>query len=216
MLWRLDHCGSKNARPDLHHHLIEVRRNNKSVGYILAIPYLRPADLPIDVLTKEDGGSSPLVRGIRQLYRGAIKEARARIGDLPLVVTGHLHVKGASVSESLSERRIVIGGEHAIPPDIFGAGADYVALGHLHRAQSFAGQGQKTKKANTNQKGIVRYAGSPLPLSAVERSYQHGVSLVDLTRSAISVEYIKLTRPVPFFAGARKRSFASGRRGAGP
>ena len=120
-------------------------RGGKISGYILAIPYLRPADLPSFAAPQKADAPSPLIQGIKQLYRETIKACRKQIGDLPLVVTGHLHVKGASLSESLSERRIVIGGEHAVPADIFGRQeADYVALGHLHRAQSL-GEPSSTK-----------------------------------------------------------------------
>jgi DNA repair protein SbcD/Mre11 len=196
----------RDGQLDLDHHLLAVKRAGKTTGYILAIPYLRPADLPGIKASKEEGAFSSLVRGIKQLYRNAITNSRARIGDKPLVVTGHLHVKGASLSESLSERRIVIGGEHAIPPEIFGEQADYVALGHLHRAQSFgAGQNQKNRKGGKKSKakpstknGCVRYAGSPLPLSVVERTYDHGVSFVEITKTRLEVEHVKLTRPIPF------------------
>ncbi len=198
-----------DGTPDLHRHLIPVQGGGKVSGYILAIPYLRPADLPSFLTPQKQGAPSPLVQGIKQLYRQTIKACRKQIGDLPLVVTGHLHVKGASLSESLSERAIVIGGEHAVPADIFGRDADYVALGHLHRAQSL-GEASSTKPASKKSKGakaakvkkpaqgLVRYAGSPMPLSVVERTYEHGVSLVNLTKTKTSCEHLKLARPVPF------------------
>lgn len=201
---------------DLDHHLIAIKRRGKISGYVLAIPYLRPADLPGFTAKEEPGAPSPLVQGIRQLYQGAIKSCRERIGDKPLVVTGHLHVKGASLSESLSERRIVIGGEHAIPAEIFGAQADYVALGHLHRAQSFGcpveGKGSDVAKGKKpkgqKNKERVRYAGSPLPLSVVERTYEHGVSLVNITKSSFSLDHIKLSRPIPFLRVPEKGRLA--------
>ena len=198
-----------DGAPDLHHHLIPVQGRGKINGYILAIPYLRPADLPSFTAPQKSDAPSPLVQGIKQLYRQTIRACRKQIGDLPLVVTGHLHVKGASLSESLSERRIVIGGEHAVPADIFGREADYVALGHLHRAQSLGepsstrnaskkNKGAKAAKAKKPEQGLVRYAGSPMPLSVVERSYEHGVSLVNLTKSETTCKHLKLSRPVPF------------------
>ena len=198
--------------PDLDRHLIEVKRNGVVKGYILAIPYLRPADLPDFAPTREPGAASQLVRGIQQLYQQSIKACRQQIGDLPLVVTGHLHVQGAALSESLSERRIVVGGEHAVPFDIFGQEADYIALGHLHRAQN-PGRQTAGKRTSDNKntaktakgvakgslrKGLVRYAGSPLPLSVVERPYEHGVSLVTIRKKSLSCKHIKLLRPVEF------------------
>ncbi len=209
-----------NGQLDLDHHLIKVQCKDKVSGYVLAIPYLRPADLPGQAQRNEAEGSSSLVAGVRQLYGEAIAAARAQIGEQPLVVTGHLHVKGASLSESLSERRIIIGGEHAVPADCFGPmepsgksgakvkGADYIALGHLHRAQSFGetckapDKAAKTVKTKTKSKSTaqtgVRYAGSPLPLSVTERAYNHGVSLVKIGKTSLAVEHLELRRAVPF------------------
>jgi exonuclease SbcD len=103
-----------------------------------------------------------------------------------LIVTGHLHVAGSVETEG-SERRILIGGEHAVPPDTFPQDVQYVALGHLHKAQ---GVGKPT----------VRYSGSPLPLSATEIGYDHGLSLVDLhpDSGTVDIEHLSLARAVPF------------------
>ncbi len=219
-----------NGRINLQRHLIRVERRGKPAGYILAIPYLRPADLPDFTSGNDKGASSPMIEAVRNLYQQAIRAARQQIGGLPLVVTGHLHVQGASLSESLSERRIVIGGEHAVPPDVFGDEADYVALGHLHRAQSLGGVRPETRTkykntaagSNSRQKSHppkadtkgrqeehrVRYAGSPLPLSVVERPYDHGVSLVNITRSSFSMQHLSLKRPVDFLRVPEKGRLA--------
>ena len=45
---------------------------------------------------------------------------------------------------------------------------EYVALGHLHRAQRVSGR------------ELVRYAGAPLPMSFAEKHYRQGVMLVTL------------------------------------
>ena len=52
------------------------------------------------------------------------------------VVVAHAFVAGAATSES--ERKIVVGGIETIPPSTF-EGANYVALGHLHRPQTAGG-----------------------------------------------------------------------------
>jgi exonuclease SbcD len=93
-------------------------------------------------------------------------------------VAGGLESEGA-------ERRILVGGEHAVPSDVFPEEARYVALGHLHRAQAL-GRGQ------------VRYCGSLMPLSAAEQPYRHGVTLVTLGAGAAEIEHIEIPRPVPF------------------
>jgi hypothetical protein len=100
---------------------------------VLAIPYLRAGDLPIIAQDSEELGS-PVVKATRRLYVEAVNAARRRSGNKPLVVTGHLHCSGAIESEG-AERRILVGGEHAVPPDIFANDIAYVALGHARRCE---------------------------------------------------------------------------------
>jgi len=64
----------------------------------------------------------------------------------------HAFVSGAAGSDS--ERDLAVGGAAHIPPGVF-AGADYVALGHLHGPQIVGG-------------GAGRYSGSPLAFSFSE------------------------------------------------
>ena len=107
-----------------------------------------------------------------------------QINGLPFVLTGHLHVAGGIELEG-AERRILVGGQHAVPHDVFTAEADYVALGHLHKAQAVG-------------RDSVRYSGSLIPLSATELQYQHGVTLVSLDGAVLGSEHIPIARPVPF------------------
>ncbi|BFU94569.1 MAG: hypothetical protein NTNFB02_12910 [Nitrospira sp.] len=105
---------------------------------------------------------------------------------LPLIVTGHLHMSGGAVSE-LSERRIVIGGEEAVSSDLFPASVSYVALGHLHKPQSVSGH------------TIIRYAGSPFPMSVAERNYQHSIVVIDFDTTAdLTIDLVQTPRPVAF------------------
>lgn len=169
---------------DLDRHLVPLRdRAGDLAAHVLVLPYLGPASLPpIDRRSEEPG--SPVVRAVRTFHEEAFAAARARVGATPLVVTGHLAVGGALESEG-AERRILIGGEHAVPTDLFPADLAYVALGHLHRPQAM---GRET----------LRYSGSLFPLSATERDYEHGVSLVTLDGAAVTVEHVPLPRPVRF------------------
>jgi DNA repair protein SbcD/Mre11 len=142
-------------------------------GAILAVPYLRLSDLPRGALD-----DSPADK-VREFYAACWAQAARILRGRPCVMTGHLHVAGGA--ECDSERPILVGGEHAVAADIFPAGASYVALGHLHCAQSFDG-------------GRVQYSGSPLPLSATERGYQHQVVLLDIGTTG---EVVASAVPVP-------------------
>ncbi len=152
---------------DAARHLLPIRDASGAVGaYLLALPYPRAADLPV---AGADVEGSPVIWGVRELYREAVAAARGLIGDAPLVLTGHLHIAGGLESEG-AERRILVGGEHAAPPDIFPADAAYVALGHLHRPQAVG-------------RDTIRYSGALIPMSKTEIAYRHGVTYVEIEAS---------------------------------
>jgi exonuclease SbcD len=171
----------KDGGPDLSAHLVPILDSAGTRGaYLLALPYPRAADLPV---AGPDVAGSPVVWGVRALYREAVAAARAQIGAAPLILTGHLHVAGALESEG-AERRILIGGEHAAPPDIFPADAAYVALGHLHRPQSVG-------------RASIRYAGALIPMSKSEIGYPHGATLVDIdTEGRATAQHVAFERSV--------------------
>lgn len=143
---------------------------------VIAMPFLRPADLPVI----RDEGVDALVEGMRQVYAEVIAEAeRRRVPGQALLAMGHLYMTGTRISE-LSERKILGGNQHALPADLFPESLAYVALGHLHLAQSVA-------------RDAIRYAGSPIPLSMAEINYPHQVCIVDIAQgglASLSVEHI--------------------------
>lgn len=124
-------------------------------GLIAAVPFLRPADLP----------DHP--DALEEVYRQVLAGARARRrSDQALIVTGHLYLAGAEAPH-FSERRVSIGGQESAPARLFPEDLAYVALGHIHRAQSVGRE-------------AVRYAGAPLALSLDEAWYPHQIVAVEL------------------------------------
>jgi len=129
-------------------------------GLVAAVPFLRPIDISIDE-------ADPLAA----VYGEVIAAARARRAPgQKLIVLGHLYLTGADPS-LLSERRIAIGGQEAASLRLFPDDIDYVALGHMHRAQRVG-------------RDSVRYAGAPLALAIDEAGYRHQVVIVDLGERA--------------------------------
>ncbi|MBI4576674.1 MAG: exonuclease SbcCD subunit D C-terminal domain-containing protein [Planctomycetes bacterium] len=129
---------------------------------VAAVPYLRPTDLP-----RVEGGADELVEGVRAVYAEVLEAARRRLGSgQALLAMGHCYLSGGALSE-LSERKVLGGNQHALPADLFPGDLSYVALGHLHLAQTVG-------------RPEIRYPGSPLPLSLAERDYRHQVLLVEL------------------------------------
>lgn len=169
---------------DLGRHLIALRDATGQIrAQVLALPFLRQADLPGLRLGAEAAGTGGAVTGaLRALLAETVARAQAIAGDVPLLAMAHLTCAGGLESAG-AERRILIGGDHAVPPDVFPPALAYVALGHLHKPQSLDGR-------------RVRYSGAPFPLSASEIGYDHGVTLLDLDTGA-APRHIPLPRPVP-------------------
>jgi exonuclease SbcD len=164
------------------HHIVLADAHGEAFLNVLAVSYPTATCLPN--LTLEDDAGSPVVRALKELYDELYAYVAPKLQGVPLIVTGHLHVLGAIESEG-AERRILVGGQHAVPHSIFPAEADYVALGHLHKAQCVG-------------RDVVRYSGSLIPLSATERPYRHSVTLISVESSGVTTEQIPLERPIPF------------------
>ncbi|CAN7622400.1 exonuclease SbcCD subunit D C-terminal domain-containing protein [Duganella sp. LjRoot269] len=153
-------------------------RSGAVEAWCLAVPFLRPGDVP----RIEDTAADPYLAGIALLYRQALELALARRQDgQAILAMGHCHMVDGQMSND-SERRIVIGGTEMLPAGIFDPAIVYAALGHLHLAQSVGKQQH------------IRYCGSPIPLSFAEVGYQHQVLRIDIDGAAVR-EIVPL--PVP-------------------
>ncbi len=142
--------------------VLPLTRDGEVRAWIAALPYLRVSDLP-PVGDHEDA----VREGLRVLHAQVFESLRRRAQPgQALLATGHLGLEGARYSQD-SERRVVAS-ERPLNDQVFPPDLAYVALGHLHLAQSVSGREN------------VRYCGSPIPLSMTERDYPHQVLLVDL------------------------------------
>jgi DNA repair protein SbcD/Mre11 len=140
-------------------------------AWVAMIPFLRPSDLPASTPDVDDA-ESPLVSGVRATYTAVLEAARERrLPGQAIVTTGHCYMTGSALSDQ-SERKILGGNLHALPASLFPADVAYVALGHLHKAQTVGGHEH------------IRYCGSPIPLSLSEANYVHEVRLVELRGDA--------------------------------
>lgn len=173
-----------DGRIEASRHLVPiVDASGALAAHVLAVSYPTAACLP-NLTRLDDEAGSPVVAGVRTLYAELLEALRPQMDGLPFIATGHLHVAGGIESEG-AERRILVGGQHAVPHDVFPPEASYVALGHLHKAQAVG-------------RDTVRYSGSLIPLSATEQPYQHGVTLVSLDGVKVVSEHIPIGRPVGF------------------
>ncbi len=146
--------------------LVLNNRHGEPGAVICAIPYVRPRDV-LESQAGESGESKQLAlqQAIANHYQTIYAEAQKLAnGALPIIATGHLTTVGGQLSESV--REIYIGTLSAFPATAF-PDAQYIALGHLHRAQLVAKQEH------------IRYCGSPIPLSFDEVGGEKQVNIVD-------------------------------------
>jgi exonuclease SbcD len=165
-----------NAQTAIESQILVLKQRDGQPGAVLcAIPFLRPRDL----LTSRAGESGTqkqqaLQEAIAEHYHNLYQAACARrdaLGlKLPIVATGHLTTVGVTTSDSV--RDIYIGTLDAFPAQAFPP-ADYIALGHIHRAQNVA------------KSEHIRYSGSPIPLSFDELGKAKSVLMVNFADGAL-------------------------------
>lgn len=106
--------------------------------------------------------------------------ARASMDTHRSLLVAHAFVAGGASSDS--EQQLSVGGSEQVEPAVM-YGFDYVALGHLHRAQSIG-------------RGTMRYSGSPLAYSFSEADDRKQAWLVDMAPDGtVDVEAVPLREP---------------------
>ncbi len=150
---------------------------------IAAIPYLRDQDIRRAVAGEN-------FDDIGDRYKKALvnhyKEAAAYCKNLktqyaPVFAMGHLFAVGGSISDS--EQNIYVGNLGHIGAEDFPEIFDYIALGHLHRAQI------------VGDKNHIRYSGSPIVLSFSEINYNKKIVVILTEKNTIKeIEEIKIPK----------------------
>jgi len=135
------------------------------IAKIAALPY--PSEARLGELLAGDSGEEEL----RLAYSARVGKLMQLLGRefTPQTVNlamSHIYVLGGV--ESDSERPIQVGGAYTVDPSALACGAQYTALGHLHRAQRVKGE------------GMIRYSGSPLAYSFSEAGQAKSVTLIDV------------------------------------
>ncbi|MEE1184310.1 MAG: exonuclease sbcCD subunit D, partial [Paludibacteraceae bacterium] len=147
-------------------HIIEV----PGKGYVLAVPYAYERNIP-------DGFFQELID---------VASPSHRIAELPIILMAHTTVKGADITGHDKKYDDQVGGIDYIEVEKMGQGYDYLALGHIHKAQYI-----HTGKHN------VRYSGTPMSVS-FDENYKHTVSLVEVNKGETPVlKELEINNPFP-------------------
>ena len=121
-------------------------------GWIVAIPYTNERRLNDEFYCN---------------LEDAVKEKTAE--KLPIIYVGHAAITGCDhTGHDIMNGRFV-GGIEYTELNKLGDVYDYIALGHIHKAQTFGN-------------GRARYCGTPIPVSfdEVRSGYEHGFSIVEI------------------------------------
>lgn len=170
--------------------MIPLYNSAKQIAcWCLAVPFIRMGDYPY---IEEDSNNYAL--GVAALYRqGATAIENIKTNTQSAIALGHLHVSEAQLSDDDDNERVIMGGVENISAQIFSKSFDYVALGHIHKAQKIAIQEH------------IRYSGSPIPMSFSEKNYKHQVLLFDLENGALGpIEAVEIPVSVPLLQIPKK------------
>ena len=174
----VDVVGCRSSDEHLDNDVITIKdESGNELGFICCVPFLRERDLRKSVAGESyEDKSLAVIEGTKKHY-GNIYDTAVKMrdtignGELPIIATGHLFAAGGATSEGV--RDIYVGNLGQIGADAFNTNYNYVALGHLHKAQKVGG-------CNT-----IRYCGSPIPLSFSEANSEKQVLIVDCSSETV-------------------------------
>lgn len=168
----IDIVANISASPD--ENIIELKNKAGEISCVVcAVPYLRDAD----IRTAMEGETfknrvEQKFLGMKAYFELVVNHAVEKYGEeIPLILMGHLFTSGVATSDS--ERDIQRGGLEMFSANDFPANCKYIALGHIHKPQ------------RVGNSEIIRYSGSPIPLSFSERNDKKTVLELDVSDNCI-------------------------------
>jgi len=163
---------------------IELKINDESM-VILALPY--PSEQRLNEVLGDISDEKELQKNysekVGEILGGLAERFRE---DTVNIAVSHIFVMGGETSDS--ERVLQVGGGLTVAGDKLSIGAQYIALGHLHKPQ-------RVKVSNVK----AVYSGSPLQYSRSEIGYSKCVYIVDVKpgeEAKTEEVYLKNRKPI--------------------
>lgn len=161
------------------------KRNAKNPSaVVVTVPYLRDGDIrKISAGETINEAHGLFTAEVKKHYDGLLNLAKSNYPDLPIIGTAHLYINGCILSEPTENRmHALVGTLGQIPSSVFSKGYDYVAMGHIHKPQMIAHP----------EDVILKYSGSPIPLSFNERKDQKEITLLSIEDKTITHKAIAI------------------------
>ncbi|MBW3088994.1 exonuclease subunit SbcD [Bifidobacterium sp. 82T24] len=154
---------------------------------VYTLPYLDP-DVARPALQSMMPDDTPIPRSHEGVMTAAmtlieadLAERRAVDPTVRAILMAHAFVSGATPSDS--ERNITVGGVDSVPAAVFaGSGIDYLALGHLHRAQ----QVRIPKPADVKPADATSYDSAPSAVAQDVPDAGPGVASASASRATVA------------------------------
>ncbi len=165
--------------------LVLVRADGTPELIVCAVPYLRDRDIRIAEAGESiEDKERKLVEGIRRHYSEtadlAERKRRELNSDVPIIGMGHLFTAGGQTVDGDGVRELYVGSLAHVSAGIFPSNLNYLALGHLHVAQTVNGM------------EWMRYSGSPLAMGFGEATQEKSVCLIEMAGSVAEVKLIRV------------------------
>jgi exonuclease SbcD len=167
------------SRPD-HGGVVDVEGRSGEVARLALLPFVSQRGIVrADALMSTDGATHALAYAERYQTLVGVLTAGFTAGHVNVVV-GHGFVGGGVLGGGERSAHTVM--DYFVPATVFPATAQYVALGHLHRAQQMPGPAP------------IHYSGSPLAMDFGEAGDTKVVNVVDVSPGRpAKVEAVPLT-----------------------
>ncbi len=170
--------GAKSAC--LEDEVITLYGEGRAELLVCAVPYLRDRDIRcVEAGESIDDKNAKLVQGLQEHYAQVCALAQEKQGAIaskvPIIAMGHLFTTKGKTMDGDGVRELYVGSLAHVGKEIFPSCIDYLALGHLHIAQTVGGEAH------------MRYSGSPLPMGFGEAKHEKKVVLVDFTETMASI-----------------------------
>lgn len=181
--------GAMDGRSDV----VELRdENGRLEAVVCAVPFLREGDLRVSLAGEDDESRrKAMLEGLQAHYRKTVERARS-LPDwnsrIPLIATGHLYVTGARRSDDDGMRDLMVGTLDMVPLDVIFHDVNYLALGHIHRAQQVGHR-------------RARYSGSPLCLGFGDADQKKSVTIIDFEDDTIELVDVPVFRRLTTLQG---------------